>query len=332
MILHAPILALVVGSILIGFLLLLACGQAVGILRHWNLASGSERQLLLERRTYLVSTVMSYACAFQVVSLFLFIYTADDLAPLFVGAMCAAGTLAVNGYGYPTLLAKVASAVLAGAWLVVNHADTQGRDYPLIRPKYVGLLLLAPVMLLEMGLQAAYFGGLRADVITSCCGSLFSTTGSGVSAELARLPAVPTTVVFYGVVAALAAATLWFVRRDSGGYLVAGASLAAFGVSIAALIAVISPYIYELPTHRCPFCILQAGYHYIGYPIYGLLLTGTIAGLGVGLLHPWRKRPSLAAAAPPLQRRLALTAMACFAAFALLAAYVMLATSFRLEG
>lgn len=332
MILHPPILALLVGSLLVSFLLLLASWYAVQILRHWDLASGSERQLALERRTYLVSTVMGYACAFQVVSLFLFIYTADDLAPLFVGAMCAVGTLYANVYGYPTLMLKAVSTVLAGAWLIVNHADNRGRDYPLIRKKYALLLALTPIVLGETGLQAAYFTGLKADVITSCCGSLFSSASSGVASELAGLPILPAKIAFYGVVAALLAAGAWFCRRATGGYVVAGLSLLAFVTSIAALISFISLYIYELPTHHCPFCILQREYHFIGYPIYGMLFGGVIAGLGLGLLSRWRETPSLRSVLPPLTRRLAVGAMMCFGAFAAISIYVMLVTSFRLEG
>ena len=66
--------------------------------------------------------------------------------------------------------------------------------------------------------------------------------------------------------------------------------------------------------------------------MYALLLTGVIAGLGVGLLHPWRATASLAAVLPQAMRRLSLTAVAAFGAFAALSAYVMLATSFRLGG
>lgn len=332
MILHPPIVALLVGSLLVSFLLALASWHAVRILSHWNLASGSELQLGLERRTYLVSTVMGYACAFQVASLFLFIYTANDLAPLFVGAMCAAGTLFADSYGYPTLTLKVVNAVLAGAWLIVNHADNRGRDYPLIRVKYCLLLVLAPVVLSETLIQAAYFGGLKANLITSCCGSLFSTEATGVASELAGLPSLPTKIVFYAVMAALLLAGIWFHRRASGGYVVAGLSLLAFVTSIVALISFISLYIYELPTHHCPFCILQREYHFIGYPMYALLFGGAIAGLGLGVLHHRRDTPSLRTVLPPLARRLSLAAVVCFGLFAAISIYVMLATPFRLEG
>ncbi len=332
MILHPPIMALLMGSLVVTFLLIVASRDAFRILRHWDLASGSELQLALERRTYLVSTIVGYACAFQVVSLFLFIYTADDLAPLFVGAMCAVGTLYANPFGYPTLLLKMAGAILAGAWLIVNYADNRGRDYPLIRQKYAFLLALTPVVLGEAGVQAAYFAGLKANVITSCCGSLFSTTAPGVASELAGLPPLPTKVTFYAVMAALGIAGVWFTRRASGGYVVAALSLSAFVTSIAALIAFISLYIYELPTHHCPFCILQREYHFIGYPMYGLLFGGVIAGLGLGLLTRWRHTPSLRSALPPLTRRLALAAMICFGLFTAISTYAMLATSFRMEG
>jgi hypothetical protein len=54
--------------------------EGVRIIRHWDIDSGSEYQLDLERRTYLISTLMAYAMGFQLFSLFLFIYTADILS------------------------------------------------------------------------------------------------------------------------------------------------------------------------------------------------------------------------------------------------------------
>ncbi len=332
MILHPPIIALLLGSLLVGFLLVLASWEAVRILRHWDLSSGSERQLGLERRTYLVSTVMGYACAFQVTSLFLFIYTADDLAPLFVGAMCAAGTLFVNPFGYPTLLLKTTGAVLAGVWLIVNHADNRGRDYPLIRWKYAFLLVLTPVVLGDAAAQAAFFGGLDADVITSCCGSLFGNAAPGVASELTSLPVAPVKIAFYAVTAALLFSCGWYLRRSTGGYAVSVLSILAFLTSMAALVSFISLYIYELPTHHCPFCILQREYHFIGYPLYASLFAGVISGTALGLLHRRRQTPSLRSPLRQLNRRLALAVMISFGLFAVLATVAMLSTSFRLEG
>ncbi|MBE0584367.1 MAG: hypothetical protein IH612_11490, partial [Desulfofustis sp.] len=129
---HPAILALLLGSGLIAGMLCYSAWEGARIIRSWDINSGSERQLRLERRTYLVSALMSYALGFQVLSLFLFIYTADALSPLFVGAMCAAGSLNVNDFGYPTLIIKIISCLCAGVWLIVNYTDNQGYDYPLI--------------------------------------------------------------------------------------------------------------------------------------------------------------------------------------------------------
>lgn len=89
-------------------------------------------------------------------------------------------------------------------------------------------------------------------------------------------------------------------------------------------------YVYELPTHHCPFCLLHREYNGIGYPFYLLLLTGTIAGLGIGLLHRYRAVPSLQTIIPAMQHRLALTALVADAAFLVLAMGSVVSSSLRL--
>jgi ABC-type transport system involved in cytochrome c biogenesis permease component len=91
MILQPGVLALIVGSSIILLLLLLAAVLGLKILFRWDITSSSEEQLDLEKKTYLVSTLVQYGLLFEVVSVFLFIYTADDLHNLLVGAMCATG-------------------------------------------------------------------------------------------------------------------------------------------------------------------------------------------------------------------------------------------------
>ncbi len=329
MILQPSILALLFSSSLLVLLMLFAAVFAGRILRRWNLASGSELQLQLERRTYLISTILAWAFGFQLLSLFLFIHTADSLAPMFVGAMCAAGTLYANPWGYPTLLLKLATFLAAGLWLVLNHADSRAWDYPLIRPKYSLLLGMAPLVLLEGGAQAAYFLGLRADVITSCCGTLFSQTGKSLASELSHTPLVPTEVVFFGVMALTVGAGLLLAFRGRGGLLLSLLSAAGFAAGAAALVSFISIYYYELPTHHCPFCVLQAGYGHVGYLLYAALLGGAVTGIGTGVLQPFRRTASLTAVLPRIRRRLAIACCLSYGAFSLLAAGRMIFTDFR---
>lgn len=333
MILDAPILALLLGSLLMSGMLLYAVVYGIQIIRHWDIASGSERQLLLERKTYLISTIVNYAFAFQLLSFFLFIYTADDLCTLFVGAMCAAGTLNVNAFGYPTLILKLISFLLAGTWLIVNTADNKAHDYPLIRYKYWLLVGILPVVLAETVVQLLYFGKLEPNIITSCCGTLFSAETPEGASGLAGLPIQPVKAAFYGSLAALISCGVWFYRTlGKSGYLFSLLSLGTLLSSITALITVISLYFYELPTHHCPFCVLQREYSHIGYLLYALLLGGAVAGLGIGALMPFRTRESLAVPVTGMLRTLTIISAACFTIFALISTWQMLFTDFRLEG
>jgi len=318
MIQHPGILALLLASGLVSLLLVAAGWQGLRILRGWDLRSGSEEQLDLERRTYLVSTLVTTALVIQILSLFLFIYTADGLHTQFVGAMCAAGSLAVNGYGYPTLLVKVATCLVAGVWLILQRTDTRGHDYPLIRPKYALLLLIVPLVLAETWLQTSYLLGLKADVMTSCCGSLFGQGRQGFASELASLSPALMRPVFWVTFAALLAAGGIFLCTRRGAAAFSLLSLAFLGVAVTALLSFFCLYIYELPTHHCPFCLLQREYGFVGYPIYGTLLGGTIAGLGVGALAPFARCRSLASSLPGIQARLVWTSLILALAFTLI--------------
>jgi len=331
MILDAAVLALLIGSFLLTGMLLYVAPSGVQIIRNWDLSSGSERQLQLERKTYLISTVVNYAFGFQLLSFFLFIYTADHFHTLFIGAMCAAGTLNVNEFGYPAIILKLVSFLLSGVWLIVNIADNRAYDYPLIRFKYWLLIGILPVVLAETVLQFLYFNGLNPNVITSCCGSLFSTQASE-NLGIAGLPVVPARTVFYGSVCSLIVCGALFYRTlGNSGYLFSLLSLGTFGAGIAALIAFFSLYFYELPTHHCPFCILQREYGYIGYLLYFLLLSGTVAGLGIGALMPFRTKESLAIVLPRMLRALAVVSVVSFFLYALIVTMQMIISDFRLE-
>jgi hypothetical protein len=330
MIQHPAILALTISSLLIGTLLICAGRYGSRILETWDLESGSDIQLELERRTYLISTILSYTLIFQMLSLFLYIFTADNLHRQFTGAMCAAGSLGVNGYGYPVFMLKIANCLLAGVWLILNHVDTRGYDYPLIKAKYRLLNILVPLVLLEVILQLAYFFNMKADVITSCCGSLFSSDSHSIAGNLAGLPARPMLLMFWGCCAAVMASGAYFSLKGKGGYLFSCMSALFFIVASASLVSFIGLYFYELPTHHCPFCILQREYAYVGYALYATLLCGGISGLGAGALMPFAGTGSLTRVIPAMQRRLALITMVLYLVFSLIVALRIMTTSFRL--
>lgn len=322
MILHPAVIANVVASLIISGVLIYAGYYGVQILRKWDLRSGAEGQLILERRTYLISTILTFVFGLELMSLFLYVFTANNLCPLFVGAMCAAGTLNVNPYGYPTLVLKIASFLLAGLWLILNHADNQAYDYPLISKKYFLLAAIVPFSVGETSLQGAFFLNLKANVITSCCGSLFSSEQvKGVGSELAALPTVPMMWMFYLGMGATVLIGVYFYLRGKGGYLYSLLTFTMFGVSLASIISFISVYIYELPTHHCPFCIVMEEYGYIGYLLYLPLFGAAVTGMGVGVLLPFRGVESLREVLPRLIKKLTLVSLTLYLAFTAIVIY-----------
>lgn len=316
MIFQPAIIALLLASVLGAVMLAAAAPFAVQVIRRWDVSSGSELQLQLERRTYLFSTLVTFVLALQLVALLLFVFNADRMAVMFVGAMCAVGTLNANAWGFPALIAQMAMFFLAAMWLAVNHVDTRGRDYPLVRTKYGLLLGLLPMMAAVLALQWLYFSNLRADVITSCCGSLFSGEAKGLSGDLSALPPGPALAGFYAALALAVAASGHYAWRRRGGYIVAATSATAFAAAIAGILSFLSLYLYEHPHHHCPFCILKPEYDGQGYWLYIPLFAATAAGLGVGAIQPFRKVASLTAVIPAVTARLAGVAAWGFLLFA----------------
>ncbi len=324
MIFQPSIIALLLASGVAVAMLAAAAPFAVQVIRQWDIASGSERQLQLERRTYLFSTLTTFVMAVQLVALLLFVFNADRMSVMFVGAMCAVGTLNVNAYGFPALIAQMAVFFLAASWLAVNHVDTRAPDYPLVRIKYALLLILLPALALAFGLQLRYFLGLRADVITSCCGSLFSGDAQGLAAEVAALKPLPAMLIFYGALAVSAGLTFFHARSGRGGYAAAAASAAAFAATLVGVLSFVSLYLYEHPNHHCPFCILKPEYGHQGYWLYVPLFAATAAGLGVGALQPFRRAPSLRDIVPAVSKRLANLAAIGYLLVAAIATYFVL--------
>jgi hypothetical protein len=332
MILHPAVVSLILASLLTSAMVLYSSFFGLQIIRRWDINSGSEGQLVLERRTYLISTVLSYVLVFQIVSFFLYIYTANDLHTLFVGAMCAAGTLNVNPYGYPTFFLKAVNFILAGLWLILNFADNQAYDYPLIKKKYAMLIVLVPLVIAEFASQTIYFTRLRPDLITSCCGSLFCADpgSAGVVSDIVAAPVKASATLLCMCLAATFVSGVIYRVMGKAGMLFSFMSCVTFVACCVSLISFICLYFYELPTHHCPFCILQREYGYVGYLLYAALLTGVVSGLGVGVLMPFRKVKSLSTSVPIIQKRLTLICLLSYLFFAALSAYGIVRTDFTL--
>lgn len=334
MFLHPGIIALTIGSGIVLLLISSAGVLGIRILRRWDIKSSSEEQLSLERKTYLISALVQYALSFEILFIFLFIYTADDIHTLLVGAMCATGSLNANSYGFPTLYAKIVVFFASASWIAINYLDNKAEDYPLIITKYMLLIGIIPVVLVGFVLQLQYFLNINLNVITSCCGAMFSEEGKGIGSSLASLPILPAKIAFYSLLVILITNGIAVFRthRKPFTYLFSLSSFSFFIVSVVSIITFISLYFYQLPTHHCPFDILQKEYYYVGYPLYISLFTGSFFGMMVGLIEPFKKISSLTETILQTQRRWTLYTIIGAIIFALISTVPVVLLPFTLEG
>ena len=296
MILHPWILGLLVGHIAVLVIFTVGLVNAWQIFWGWNYEATTEKQFSLEKKTYLISTVMSFAMFTQIIMLWAFDMAADEVAKVLPGAMCPVGTLSSNMYGWPLLYLKIVSFFLYFIWLVINHLDNQVETYPLTRKKSLGLMLIYPFALAEAILLFLFALNLNPSVITSCCGSVFTEEAGGLGGGLAALPAGPVLVAFF-VIVGLLLANHFLPRRQKrelfAGTLESILWILFFVASIAAIISFIDVYVYEMPSHKCPFCLMKPQYHYYGLILYILLFGATATGIASGILTFFRRPEDL---------------------------------------
>jgi len=289
MILHPWMLGLIIGHSALLLVFSLGLINAWQIFRGWDYNSTEEKQFLMEKKTYLVSTVMNFALFTQILMLFLFEMAADELANVLHGAMCAVGTLSSNSYGFPLLDLKIISFFVYFIWLVINYLDNQIETYPLVRKKYLVLMLIYPLAVAETILLFMFAFNLDPSVITSCCGSVYNVGTEGLGGSLAGASDGFILPLFFTIVILLLLNRFIINRRDTekkrlGNLFEFPLWVAFFITAIIVIISFISTYVYEMLSHKCPFCFMGAEYHYYGVLLYLFLFVATATGMTGGLL------------------------------------------------
>lgn len=320
MILHPWILGLIIGHSALLAVFSLGVINAWQIFRGWDYNSTEEKQFLLEKKTYLVSTVMNFALFIQILMLFLFEMAADELANVLPGAMCAVGTLSSGSYGFPLLNLKIVSFFAYFIWLMINYLDNLMETYPLVRRKYLGLMLIYPLAVVETALLFMFASDLDPSVITSCCGSVYNEGTEGLGGSLAGASASFILPLFFSIVILLLINRFVLNRRDTGrkrlgNLLEFPLWIAFFITAIAVIISFISIYVYEMLSHKCPFCFMGAEYCYYGIPLYFFLFIATAAGMTGGLLEMIEQPQALKEKAGFLQKRMNAVSLWSMSAF-----------------
>jgi len=114
-------------------------------------------------------------------------------------------------------------------------------------------------------------------------------------------------------------------------YLQSAVSAAVLFLALAAVVSFVSPYIYELPTHHCPFDILQRRYSFIGYPLYISLFCGTFFGLLPGVFQPLKRLPSFEGIIDTIERKWVGGSMGCMLLFVTVVTYQVVVSNLTLN-
>jgi len=268
------------------FLLFIAFLATIGLLKRWNFDAFTTEQFALENRSYLVMTIIFFVMMLKVVLLPYFVYTIDNLSDLIPGAMCGAGVVKANEYGNPLLALKIIILFLSALWLSMNSIDLKEKNYPYLKLKSWFFVLIFFLLSTEYLLDILYFTHIETTNPVSCCSVIFGQTG-GANGLPFGLDIPKLLILFYLLFALVVLTTVSELAVMS-----IIASLLFGVIAYYAVVYFFGTYIYELPTHLCPFCMLQDHYFYVGYLLWGLLLLGLFLSIDAAIMQSFFKQPA----------------------------------------
>jgi len=279
MILIPEVLTILILNVIFTLFSTIAFFLSIKIFLKWDINSTSTLQYTLEKQSYLTATIIKYIFIIKVPLFLFFIFTLDKISNILTGAMCGAGVVDATDYGNYLFILKIINLYIFAYWIALHTEDMKHENQPYTRAKFGFFIVAFFLFLSELIVEGVMFGSIDLNEIVSCCGTIYSSsTGSYISQIFAMSPTL-LLAMFYGVFALIL--IFYFLKRS---YLFAISNIFFILISIITLITFFGTYIYELPSHHCPFCFLQSDYYYIGYLLYILLFSGTFYGIVAGFI------------------------------------------------
>ncbi len=252
---------------------------SINIVKKWDLNSTSSLQYSLEKKAILAATIIKYIFVLKLPLFMFFVFTADKISGVITGAMCAAGVVNSVEFGLWLFVFKIINLFVFGFWIALHVKDMQDEKLSLTKLKFSIFLVAFLLLIIEIAYEISFFASLDVDKIVSCCGTLFSVASASSFSVIFMIPNNIIITIFYATFFLYLVS--FFLKSELFFFF---SNLVFFIVSIISLILFFCTYIYELPTHHCPFCFLQKEYHYVGYLLYVTLFIGTFSGISGSIL------------------------------------------------
>ncbi len=280
MILTPEVLAIFILDIIFVFFATIAFVLSVKIFVGWDINSVNQKQYILEKQSFLTATIIKYIFSIKVPLFLFFIFTLDKISNVITGAMCAAGVVDATAYGTYLFVLKIINLYLFGYWLVLHNEDIKHENQPFTKLKFSVFIVAFFIFIAEVVLEWLMFLAIDVDKMVSCCGTLYSSASTSAMASIFDIDTATLLTLFYGNF--LLITIFYFLKKK---YFFAMANISFIVISLISLIVFFGTYIYELPTHHCPFCFLQSDYYFVGYLIYTTLFIGTFHGVMIGFIE-----------------------------------------------
>lgn len=257
----------------------IAAVLSLKIILKWDFNATTSLQYSLEKRSYLASTIIKYMFYIKLPLFMFFIFTLDKISFILPGAMCGAGVVNSSDYATNLLFLKVINLYLFAYWIALDREDMMDELQSQIKKKFTVFLALFILLMIEIALESIMFNAIDVKSVVDCCGEIFSNNDDTYLSVVLNLPSELLLTLFYTNYILMLIVSL---KRNE--FLFAFLNLLFILISLLSLVAFFGTYIYELPTHHCPFCFLQHEYNYVGYFLYFVLFVGTFNGLVVGFI------------------------------------------------
>ena len=262
-------------------LLTVAFVVSLKVLLKWDFESFTPFQFALERQAYLVSTIILFVFLMKFILIVYFIFSIDTLSLLLPGAMCGAGVIKANVYGSYLLILKLLILFLLTLWIYVHSYDMRTKNHQWFKQKSWLFSLIFVFIILELSLDFSYFLNIDTHMPVSCCSALFGQL-EGANPLPFGLSINLLLVLFY-----LLYILVLLTIKSGYTILYILTNILFVFISYYAVVYFFGTYVYQLPTHKCPFCMLQPEYYYVGYLLWGSLFMGTYIGLSDAVSTLW---------------------------------------------
>lgn len=265
-------------QIILFILLSIAFYFSLSIIKNWDFNKTTNKQYKLEKTSYLVILIISFTLIVKIVLFPYFAYSLDNLSNIVPGAMCAAGIVGANEFGQINLALKILILFFISVWLIINSLDLKEKTYPFTKKKYFLYIFIFILSIIELFLDFSFLENISTKEPVMCCSVIFgvNNTGSKIPFDLSISNLL---IVFYLL---YILTTILSLQKSSFLNLIINFMFLYIGYY--AVTYFFSTYIYQLPTHQCPFCMLQKEYYFVGYFIWGTLFLGTFFGISSFIL------------------------------------------------